>query len=637
MYKFCVLLLILVCHGALAEIQLPKLINQHMVLQRDVDLPIWGYADEGEAVLIKLDGKPIAKTQTSKGKWNITMPPQKAGGPHTLEFLGKNSIKVSDIYFGDVWVASGQSNMELQMYRLEEDYPQDLLDADYPLIRFFMVPQEYNFNAPQDDFSRGEWRLTSAANIKQTPALAFYFAKALLQTNGVAIGIINNALGGSPIEAWMSEEALHAFPESLAEGQRFKNPQLIESINAKDKAKNDAWYGNINQQDLGLNGEKPWFAPNLDESDWETFTVPGYREDTDEHPFNGVWWFRKTVTMNEQQARATNIIRLGRIVDADEVYINGVKVGNTTYQYPPRRYPIPAGLLKEGDNQITVRVIANSGRSGFLFDKPYWIGTDGNALDLKGQWKVKTGTLAPALASDAFIRWKPLGLYNGLTAPLTHFAIKGVIWYQGESNAGRWQDYQAKFSTMIKDWRKAWGQGDFPFIFAQLANYMPQKTQPSDTDWAQLRHAQSQTLSEPNTAIALAIDIGEWNDIHPTNKKTLAHRMALAARALALHEDIRYQGPEISQIQRIGQTLVLSFTHIADGLVLKSQNDHSFAIANDDGQFSWADAQLQGNQIILSAPNIKQPSQVRYAWGDNPDASLYNSEQLPALPFAKSL
>ncbi|GAB3024367.1 sialate O-acetylesterase [Bowmanella dokdonensis] len=627
------LIILWFCPLAAADIRLPRLISDGMVLQRDQAIVLWGWADSDEVVRVKLDGKLVGKAGSSGGKWSLTLPAQPAGGPHRIELSGHNELALQDVYFGDVWVASGQSNMELPMARVAEAYPEDLATADFPLIRQFKVPQKYHFQAPQADFESGRWVAASPQTVADFSAVAFYFARSLFRQNGVPIGILNNALGGSPVEAWMSEEALQTFPDALAEAERFKNDELVGSIIEADRAKNDKWYGDLNRNDAGLTGPKPWYAPDLDDSDWQGFQVPGFADGPDGEALNGVWWFRKRVHLSAQQAQQADILRLGRIVDADETYINGVRVGHTTYQYPPRRYPIPDGLLKAGDNQITIRVIGNSGRHGFFFDKPYWIGNEQQKTDLTGQWKVKSGALAPALPGDTFIRWKPLGLYNGLTAPLTRLPIKGVIWYQGESNTGRWQDYRAKFTTMIRDWRDKWGQGRFPFLFVQLANFMEKQPQPIDSNWARLREAQTQSLSEPNTAMAITIDVGEWNDIHPVNKQAVGERLALAARALALGEEVVYQGPQLQSVQAKDDSLVLAFDPLAGELVLKSPHDQAFAIAGEDGQFRWAGVEQQGNRIVLSHPEIEAPVQVRYGWADNPDAVLYNGAGLPAGPF----
>lgn len=637
MRRLLVVFLACTSQWAFADVTLPKLISDHMVLQRNTVIPLWGFADEGESILVKLDGNLVAKTLSTQGKWKVNLPSKEASGPHQLEIIGNNKLQINDIYFGDVWVASGQSNMELPMYRVAEDYPQDIADADYPLIRQFKVPQIYNFKAPQEDFAAGSWSKTSADNISGMSAIALYFAKTLYQHNGVAIGILNNALGGSPVEAWMSEDALQTFPESLAEGKRFRNDELIAAITAADQAKDEQWYTQLNQQDLGLVGPLPWFSPELDDSHWDDFTLPGVKKVTGGESTSGSWWLRKIINLDAEQVANATVLRLGRIVDADEAYINGVQVGKTTYQYPPRRYSLPAGVLKVGKNTLALRVISNSGHSEFVSDKPYWLGNDSQHIDISGTWKAKTAAVVPPLAGGTFIRWKPMGLYNGLTAPLTQLPIKGVIWFQGESNVGHWQDYHSKFSAMIHDWRAKWGQGDFPFIFAQLANFLLKQEQPMDSDWARLREAQSQTLRIANTAMVVTIDAGEWNDIHPTNKKVVGERLALAARALALGEKVNYQSPQIASVEAQKGELVLSFKHIYDGLILKKTDDHSFAIAGQDGQFQWATAQLVGKKIVLSAPSIQQPVMVRYAWGDNPAASLYNSANLPAQPFSTNI
>ena len=633
MFRILLTAALLLSPLAHADIRLPKLIGDGMVLQRDTAIPLWGWASANEAVEVRFNGQLVGQAKTKDGRWILQLPAQQAGGPHQLSFKGRNLIELKDIYFGDVWVASGQSNMELEMIRVAEAYPEDLTSANYPLIRQFKVPQEYNFKTPQQDFSGGEWVSASPQSIDNFSALAFYFGRELFQHNGVPIGILNNALGGSPVEAWMSEEALQPFPEALAEGIKFRDDQLIQSITAADKSKNEQWYGDLQRRDPGLTSKTPWYSETLDDSNWQSFSVPGFRPE----PFTGVWWLRKTLELTAAQAKEANILRLGSIVDAEEVYINGKQVGNTTYMYPPRRYKLPQGVLKAGTNLIAVRVTSTNGKTGLIPDKPYWIGTDANPLPLTGQWKMQTAAVAQNLPGDTFIRWKPLGLYNGLLAPLTSFPIKGVIWYQGESNVGAYADYQSRFTAMIRDWRAKWAQGtgqqnQFPFLFVQLANYLEKTEDPVESSWAGLREAQGQSLSEANTAMVVAIDTGEWNDIHPVDKKTLGQRLALAARAVALGEKVGYQGPELASVTAEGSQLKLKFNHSGKGLVLKGTGN-SFAIAGADGQYRWAKVQLKDGQLLLSHPDIKTPVKVRYAWADNPEAVLYNSEALPAGPF----
>lgn len=618
-----------------ADIRLPKLISDHLVLQRDQPLPLWGYAAPGEQVTVRLNSAATGTvTADQNGRWQLTLPPQVAGGPHLLEFQGQNLLKVQDVYFGDVFVASGQSNMELTMARLEEAYPADLQSANYPLIRQFNVPQRYDFKAPQTDLPEGQWLVASPSTIQHFSALAFYFARDLQAHSKAAIGVYNAALGGSPVESWLDESTLKQFPDAYQLAQIYKSDALIRDIEAADQAKNSRWYGDLHQNDAGLHAKTPWYSPALDDSQWADFSVPGYRQDA----FTGVWWLRKTIRLTTEQAAQARILRLGSIVDAEEVYVNGSQIGNTTYMYPPRRYPLPQGLLKAGDNLIAVRVTVTNGaqnRSGFIPDKPYWLGTDAGKIDLTGNWKMQTSATAKALPMDAFIRWKPLGLYNAMIAPLQTLPVKAVLWYQGESNVGAYQQYEARFRAMIRQWRAQWQLPELPFLYVQLANYLPKQTTPLHSSWAGLREAQAAVLSEPKTSMVVAIDTGEWNDIHPVDKRTLGSRMALAARAVLYGEKTEYRGPELHRLQQQGASLLLSFKHSAKSLVLKP--GLAFAIAGADGKFVWADVVLEDGNIRLSHPQVPAPTQLRYAHADNPDAVLYNSLGLPASPFSASV
>ena len=327
---------------------------------------------------------------------------------------------------------------------------------------------------------------------------------------------------------------------------------------------------------------------------------------------------------------------LGRIIDADSVFVNGVFVGTTSYQYPPRRYTIPPAVLKSGKNTIVVRVISNRGKGGFAEDKPYEIVVGKEKIDLKGEWQYKLGAKMEPLRGQTFIRWKPVGLYNAMIAPLLNFRIKGVIWYQGESNAGRPIEYRSLFPALIRDWRNNWKIGDFPFLFVQLPNFMEAKPQPSESNWALLRESQLMAASLPNTAMAVAIDIGEWNDIHPLNKYDVGKRLALAAQKVAYGDDeVVYSGPLYKSMRLDGNKIILTFTHVGGGLV--ARNDEAlggFAICGADSQFVWAQAKIEGDKVIVWSEAVANPIAVRYAWADNPEsANLYNAEGLPTSPF----
>ena len=326
---------------------------------------------------------------------------------------------------------------------------------------------------------------------------------------------------------------------------------------------------------------------------------------------------------------------LGRVVDSDRTYVNDKFVGSVSYQYPPRKYDLPENLLKAGKNTIVVRVINNVGRGGFLLDKPYQLIAGNRTIDLKGPWQYKLAATMEPLPGKTFIEWQPLGLYNGMIAPLLNYTIKGVIWYQGESNTARPHEYQKLFPALIADWRRQWNQGDFPFLYVQLANYMQAKDQPSESNWAELREAQLKTLSVPDTAMAVAIDIGEWNDVHPLDKEDVGKRLALGAQKVAYGDDtVVYSGPIYQSMEIEGNRITLAFTHVGSGLIAKGGKLKEFAIAGADKKFVWATAKIEGDKVIVRNDDIPNPVAVRYAWADNPEgANLYNKEGLPASPF----
>jgi sialate O-acetylesterase len=639
---FCYVLLI--CQTAFCSVRLPHLVSDGMVLQRDTAVKIWGWAADGEKVTISFTGKTYTAVADSDGKWVVTLSPSKAGGPYSMEINAENHITLKNILIGDVWICSGQSNMELSMERVKDKYPDVIAHSDNPSIRQFIVPDKYNFQTPQEDLESGAWESASPATILNFTAVGYFFAKELFKKYHVPIGLINTSLGGSPAQAWMSEDALKAFPEYLATAEKYKDSAYIKQIEDKDKAANDAWYGRIRQIDKGLApGEKPWFDPTYDASTWATMNVPGYWADGNLGPVNGVVWFRKEINVPPSMAGKPARLWLGRIVDGDETYFNGKLIGSITYEWPPRKYDVPADLLKAGKNIVVVRVINNIARGGFVLDKPYQLIGAGQTIDLKGQWQYKLGATMDPLPPQTFVRWQPVGLYNSMIAPLLNYSIKGVIWYQGESNAGKPREYQKLFPTMIADWRQRWGEGDFPFLYVQLASFMATKDQPSESNWAELRESQLKTLSVPNTAMVVTTDIGEATDIHPLNKLDVGKRLALAARNIAYGEkDVVYSGPIYQSMKTDGSKITLTFTNTDGGLIAKGGKLKYFAIAGPDKKpvvslsnpFVWANAEIKGNKIIVWNDSVSNPVAVRYAWADNLEgANLYNKAGLPASPF----
>lgn len=620
----------LICVG---QVKLPKLISDGMVLQRNSEVKIWGWASKEEPISISFLGEEYNTVADSNGNWSISLNNLSAGGPFRMMINGSNTIDLKNIYVGDVWIASGQSNMELPMSRVAPLYTEEIANASNEAIRFFEVPKTYDFIEPRKNIKAGEWKSVSRNTIEQFSAVAYFFAKDLNKEYNIPIGIINSALGGSPAEAWISEDALKRFPHHYREALKFKDVTHIDSIENADRTRIEAWYGEIQKKDKGY--RENWKAPNVDVSSWKTMDIPGYWADTELGPKNGVVWFRKNIDLSEARAHKSAKLLLGRIVDADSVFVNGTFVGNTTYQYPPRRYEIPAGVLKPGKNTITIRVINEGGRGGFLLDKEYKLIFGEEEIDLTGAWKFHLGVEMPRLQGQTFIRWKPLGLYNAMINPLTNYSIKGVIWYQGESNVANPEEYDALMTTLIQDWRNKWKMEDLPFLYVQLANFLKSKDQPSDSNWARLREAQKKTLNVPHTGMAVAIDIGEWNDIHPLNKKDVGERLSRAAKNVAYDENLVPSGPLYHSFSKEKNSIVLSFKNTGGGLVSKNGKSLShFAIAGKDRKFKWAEAEIKGDKVVVFHPEISDPVAVRYAWADNPkNANLYNVEGLPASPF----
>ena len=634
----CSLLSLLFIASAQADVRLPRLLSDGAILQRDKPITIWGWADEGEAVNVRF-GKQERHTQAKAGRWEVRFPAMKAGGPYTLTIQGNNTLQLQDIWLGDLWIAAGQSNMELPLRRVHYRYPTVIAETHLPKVRQFSVPLTYEFKQPREDYLQGEWKTATPDNLAGFSAVGFFFARDLHQQYGVPIGILSIAVGGSPVEAWMSEAALKNYPDYLAAANTFKNDDVLQKTITQDKANSDAWYAKAKAEDAGLNAKPVWSSPEASTADWKRFQVPGFVKEQGIEFTNGIIWFRKSFTLTAQQAQQSARLWLGCIVDGDETYLNGQLIGQTGYQYPPRIYDVPDGLLKTGTNEIRIRVTSYSGKPGFVKDKDYALKLANEQIDLRGDWLYKIGMHADAMQASTTLHYQPTSLFKAKLAPAFPFNIKGVIWFQGESNVGRWQEYEDLFTGMIGDWRAHFDQGNFPFLFVQLANFMEPKTSPGDSEWARLREAQRKALAVPNTAMAVAIDVGEWNDIHPLNKSAVGERLALAARQLAYGErKLLASGPQVKSIKRKGKTLVVRFDHVGKGLQIRGDTLQEVAIAGKDQVFVWAKAKLDGDKLIVWHDDIAEPVWVRYAWADNPaNANLYNSADLPASPFQISI
>ncbi len=619
----------------LSDTHFHSLISDGAVLQRDASVPVIVFSDQTGTLSLALDQKPIGEATIKDGRWSLSLPQQPAGGPHTLSVSGDGvALQVDDIYFGDVYLVSGQSNMELTMDRVKEAYPQDVALADYPLIREFTVPDTFNFARTLAEPEPADWKTAQSQDIESLSAVAFYFARHLYRYKGVPIGIINASLGGSPIEAWMDPALLADYPHQLKEAAPFREETYIEETKQHDQNAAEIWYSALAQKDTGL--ESPaWYSEDTNTADWQTFSVPGTPPFA-QAGYTGSWWAKKTVNL-PFDPQSPVILRLGRIRDADEVWVNGVLVGNTTYHYPPRRYEVPPQVIRKGDNVITVRITGNSGNTEFFPDKAYFIGTDNRRVSLAGDWQAKPAASMEHIAPvQTFIRWKPTGLYNAMIATLTPFPLSGVIWYQGESNADTPDHYADMLTAMMDHWRAQWQQPALPFFIVQLANYMSPQVSPQESQWAELRAQQARAAQHDNAWLVTTIDAGEYNDIHPVNKQIVGERLALQARAAVYQDKVNNSGPKVTHVESLGSSVVIT---LDDPQGLREVNGpHSgFSLAGEDGRFYWASVTRSGDQFTLSHPKVSAPFTVRYAWADNPVYSITDAQGWPLAPFEYEL
>ncbi len=632
------ILLLLASSSAIAQIKLPRLIRDSMILQRDVPVNIWGWAAAGEKISVSFNSKTYRTNTDATGKWQLQLPATKAGGPYTMDIVGSNTIRLKEILFGDVWFCSGQSNMVHQLNIHDVTYAKEIAAANYPQIRQFWIPTLTSLQGGQQDLPTGFWKAAVGEEVRPFSAIAYFFAKQLHEKYRIPIGIINASVGGTPIEAWISEEGFTNFSSIQTIINRNKDTAYLNSLNRRP-----ASAGNTRiapPSDAGLTGTLKWYDNQYIPKGWRNINLPGYWEDQGVKDLNGVVWYRKEIEIPSSMAGKSAKVFLGRIVDADELYINGKQVGNTTYQYPQRRYTVPANVLKSGKNIFVIRVTNTSGKGGFVTDKPYCIFSGNDTIDLKGYWQYKVGTVYRPAAGGGFggginAQNQPAALYNAMVAPEIRYTIKGFCWYQGESNAGQPKAYAEFMPALINDWRTKWNQGTLPFLYVQLPGFMDYTYLPSESNWAMLRESQLKSLSVPNTAMAVAIDLGEWNDIHPDNKKDVGDRLALAAMKIAYQENTVYSGPEYESFVVEGNKIRLNFKHTGSGLTTSDGEALAeFAIAGADKKFVWAKARIEGNQLIVWSDEIVEPKFVRYAWADNPvNPNLINKEGLPASPF----
>ena len=624
------------------------LFSDNMVWQRDVAAPIWGMAGSGQRVTVTMGGKTAQATAAADGKWMTKLGPfQAGGGPQELTVKSNTQdLTIHNVLVGDVWLCSGQSNMEFGVGNVN-NADAEIAASTNPQIRLLTVPRSIML-APQKTLN-ASWLESNPQNIKQGAwngfsAAAYFFGRELNKQLGVPIGLIHSSWGGTPAEAWVSEQGLAPLGDFQPALEQLAAERAGTAADTTKKI--DAWYA---KNDVGSAptpgddpGAAPWASDTLDATQWATIDVngPWQKAGTPELAnFNGILWLRRTFDVPAEAAVKEATLRFV-VDDNDAVWINGQRVGASEGFLTGRAYTIPANLLRTKNNTIAMRVLDTGGAGGITNGINLEMPGQPN-LDLTGEWNYKIGaTLQKLPAYPARIdnnQNYSTVLYNGMLAPLTPLAIKGAIWYQGESNADRAPQYSRLLPAMIRDWRGRFtstnADGNFPFYIVQLAGFYGPRNSVGQSNWAELRESQTFTARTlPNTAIASAVDIGEANDIHPKNKQEVGRRLALDALALTYGRKVVYSGPTYTGMKVEGNAIRITFSDAA-GLAMKGDKLQGFAIAGADGRYVEADAKVDGQSVLVSSPQVPAPANVRYAWADNPIANLFNGAGLPATPF----
>ncbi len=512
-----------------AAVTLPSVLSDGVVLQREQPIKIWGKALPGEQVTVKLKSSKAKTVADDSGKWSVTLSPLKAGGPYVLTV---NDISVNDVLIGDIYLCSGQSNMELMVSRVMDFYADEVESYTNPAIREFKTPKEYAFHGAKDDVSKSEWKKVEPGKVKNFGALVYFIAKNLYENNGhVPVGIVNSSWGGSRIETWISENSMAKYPLRLNRLHTVEDDEYRSLLSKAENRASYLWSKTMNKSDLGYNSGVRWSDPSADDSSWTEYDLLSLDwGKADGQPVNGSHWLRKDFEVPAAKAGHDAELRLGCIVDADSVWVNGTFVGFTSYQYPPRIYKIPAGVLHEGKNNITVRVVSNSGTPHFVPEKPHKvIFGENDEISLEGKWRHHLGTPMPKAPSVTDFFQTPTVLYNGLISPFVNMSFRGVVWYQGESDVDIRSQYKDLMKTLIADWRESFANPTLPFFIVELADFLHPSDQGGRRAWQEMRDAQRMAAEETTDAYWIKNgDVGEWNDIHPRDKKTPGTRTATA-------------------------------------------------------------------------------------------------------------
>jgi sialate O-acetylesterase len=607
--------------------------GDNMVLQRGKPNTIWGWSKPGQEVRVEIAGHTAKTVADADGRWQVRIQPPEPGGSYTLKITGAETVEFHDVLVGDVWLCGGQSNMELPLSRTRNG-ADAVKAANHPEIRLFKVQTHISYSPSQ--VVQGKWRICTPDAVAADggfSAVGYFFARKVQDDIHVPIGLVEDCLGGTPAEAWTSPETLRGFKEfaaPLAEMDRLKatgGPEYGNYIMH--------WYDDY---DLGLKGK--WEAVDLDDSTWKTVPIPGGFAELGVGDVPAVCWFRKEITLPDPLPAGKATLKLGVVERMDTTYVNGQWVGASAWVENPRVYALKDGVLKPGKNLVTVRVFKTKPDGGFMTkaDGLQLVLGDGSVVPLAGEWKgmLSVDARPPHPMPMGFENWPviPTVLYSGMIEPVAPLAVTGAIWYQGEANADRAYQYRSVLPAMIGDWRKLFGQGDFPFYIVSLPAFMHHSDGPVESAWAELREAQALTARNvPNSGLAVTIDTGEPDNIHPVDKEIVGERLALIALARQYDEKIPCDGPTFKSVSHLHGALELHFEHTDGGLVAKGEQPGEFAIAGKDHKWYRADAKIQGDAVVVSSPMVPEPEAARYAWQSFPTANLYNGAGLPAVPF----
>ncbi len=647
MKKFLISIMLLCTLDMSAKVKLLPIFSDNMVLQQQTDAPLWGEATPGKAVTVTTswDGKTYTTDAAQNGRWMLRVATPKAGGPYSIVISDGKAVTLNGVMIGEVWLCSGQSNMEMPMQGWNRPMNADEIAdaAQNTNLRLLHIKQNYSYTErttlPEQTTA---WTKCTPETLRDFSATAFFFGRDIADTQHVPVGLIMTCWGGTPVESWISGESLAQMPEfrsritDMEKAARNKAGLQAEYFKATDSA---AVKAGLADGSFSTDGTALWAQPSFDDSSWQLMAQPGTIEEHGHEGFDGMIWYRKTIDIPSSWEGRELTLSLSAMDDHDATYFNGHLIGHTEGYGVARRYIIPASLVKAGKAVVTVRLLDTGGGGGMCGSADdMLLSAKGKKETLKmaGDWRVRCGAGLAQLGTlprfDSYDQFSPTVLYNAMIRPLVPYAVKGAIWYQGEANADRAYQYRELMPLIIADWRKQWQQ-PMPFFMVQLANYMKRNTEPMESTWAELREAQLKSLSVEQTGMAVAVDIGLADDIHPTNKQDVGHRLALAARHTAYGEQIAYSDPIYTGFTIEKGQIRIHFSHTEGGLKAKGDRLTGFTIAGVDRKFHWAEAKIEGATVVVSCPEVAFPVAVRYAWADNPECNLYNGVELPASPF----